>query len=396
MDMKILKGKMKMNNKMKKVVKDIRLKKAVWSGIGILIIIGMSIILIWNSISPTYIGRLGNECLALSANGNRLLLVSYHSNVISPKANEYGNIWENWVWNSQTGEILLQETAIQRLYSISPNGDYIINELNQTIISVSTKDIVGNYDGEFKSWSRNDDYFTTIKGKDILVWNTDNFSVDVCLTDGKDSRVLLSPDGSLILLYNWNTYSITMREIFSENDSVLWQKTVDKFGRFSWSEAGDQLQIIHRQRTENVSRGYRLLILNASDGLEVYNTTLEFSYGSMAMNRIVHTAFELYIFYDEDKATVFFYNLSGLIKKFKLGTDCFQGFDLSYDRKIMAWGQENGIIEIRNATTGMLISTLKTPLYEIERPIPFPPVSYLLVGIVVLALVIRRRKSKNE
>lgn len=195
----------------------------------------------------------------------------------------------------------------------------------------------------------------------------------------------------LILLYNWNTYSITMHEIFSENNSVLWQKTVDKFGRFSWSETGDHLQIIHWQRTKNLSR-YRLLILNASDGLEIYNNTLEFPYGSMASNRIVHTAFDLYIFYDEDKDTIFFYNLSGLIKKFKIGTG-FHGFDLSYDRKIMAWGQGNGIIEIRNATTGVLISTLKTPLYEIEHPIPFPPISYLLIGIVILALIIRRRKS---
>ncbi|GAG64068.1 unnamed protein product, partial [marine sediment metagenome] len=83
-------------------------------------------------------GRLSNENLALSANGNQLLLVSHYPNVISPKADKYGNIWENRVWNSQTGEVLLQETAIQRLYSsISPDGDYIINELNQTIISVS-------------------------------------------------------------------------------------------------------------------------------------------------------------------------------------------------------------------------------------------------------------------
>ncbi|GAG78231.1 unnamed protein product [marine sediment metagenome] len=138
------------------------------------------------------------------------------------------------------------------------------------------------------------------------------------------------------------------------------------------------------------------MILNASDGLEIYNTTLEFSYGSMASNRIIHTAFGIYIFYDQDNDAIFFYNLSGLIKKFNLGIDWFHGFDLSYDRKIMAWGQENGIIEIRNATTGALINTLKTELYEIERPIPFPPISYLLVGIVILALIIRRRKIKRD
>lgn len=72
----------------------------------------------------------------------------------------------------------------------------------------------------------------------------------------------------------------------------------------------------------------------------------------------------------------------------------FRNFDLSYDESIMAIGAK-GIIEIRNATTGSLINTLKTPVYEIKRPIPGFEIIILIGAIALVIFWKRKRRGSN-
>lgn len=72
----------------------------------------------------------------------------------------------------------------------------------------------------------------------------------------------------------------------------------------------------------------------------------------------------------------------------------FQNFDLSYDESIVAIGSK-GIIEIRNATTGSLINTLKTPVYEIKRSIPGFEIIIIIGAIALVIFWKRRRRDSN-
>jgi len=364
----------------------------------VLLIIILPMILSWHLLFATQQDRLNIEHLELSSDGTRLLLYSKDHYIISPKADQDGKLCDNYIWDTQTGEILLHETAKSRIYfRISPDGNYIINEQNKTIISVSTGEIVGRYHGDFQSWSRDGKYFATtsfyhslIRYNDFFIWNMSNFSVCTSFEGINHNYVELSPDGAWLVLYDEKNL-IKMYKTFSENTSVLWNKTNVRYGSVAWSENGDQLQIIYYKPFGNISEEYQLLIINVSDGQELYNTSFEVSLGKGAENKIVHKAFGLYVFYDADKDKLLFYNLSGLMKQYKI--DDLRKFDLSYDRSVMAWGRQNGVVEIRNGTSGKLIRTLKTPLYEFEKGTPGFEIVTLIIAIVFLLLWKRRKSS---
>jgi len=343
-------------------------------------------------LSPTYSGRLNIESLMLSSDSNKLLVNSYGYHIISEDIDIDDTLWENFIWNTQTGEVLLHEKSNQsNKYRISPDGKYILNEYGSTIASVASGDIVDSYEGKFHCWSQNGEYFATTKNDDVYVWNMNNFSNIAFLKGIKYNKVTMSPNGSRLVM-NGNGSNIYMHEVFSENTTPIWQKTIDKYAQFAWSESGEKLQIIHYIPTENVSMGYRLLILNVSDGKELYNTSFELSVGSMAENKIMHIAFELYVYYDAEKDILFFYNLSDVTKQYKIKG--LWKFDLSYDKSIMVWGRSNGFIEIRNASTGALIRTFKTPTYEFAS-IPGFEIITVIFATTIVFLFNRNRLKKN-
>lgn len=353
----------------------------------LVLIILLPVILIQDMLSPTYSGRLQIERLMLSSNGTKLFLSSCDGIAISPEVDRYVTIWDNYIFSTKTGEILMHEKSYKSIYScISPGGNYIVNDLNQTIISVSTGEIIGKYEDNFRSWSQNENYFTTVTDNSIIVWNISNFSIISFLKGGCYNNVVMSPNGSLIMISGGSNNLIKMQEVFSELDSVIWQKNVGKYADIVWSETGNQLQIIYYKSTENDSKRYQLLILNVSNGQELYNTSFE-----LTGKRIVLTAFDLYILYDGGKDKLLFYNSSVLMKEYKIKD--LEEFDLSYDRSIMAWGYKNGIVEIRNASSGKLIRTIKTPIYEIVKPTPGFEIVAVLVAIVFV--LFWKRKNSN-
>jgi len=346
--------------------------------------------------SPTYQGRQPIEYLSLSSDGSRLLSISGDHNIVGNKP-----IYDYIVWDTSSGEILWNETlmGVSQPILLSPNGKYLIKPENHSIYSINGE-IIAEYTGQYLGWS--DDRFFTEENSSIYVWDAINFTKIKTITfEGSENIISISPS-MFAAIREKETPIISIIDISSENATYLWNMTLNriktpswaKTPSLSWSKNGNRIQIIQfiTSQESYKSQEYRLTIWNASDGKILYNTSFDFYRGKVGCNSLLYRTFGNYIIFDYDESLLKLYSLSGLEKTF----DCsrLECFDWSYDKKIMAFGYE-GIIEIRNATTWVLISTLKTPLYEyeIKGPIPFPSISYLLVGIVILALIIRRRKS---
>jgi len=377
--------------------------------LAILLII-LPVYLIWPSISPTYMDRQPIQQFHLSSNGTRLLSISGGMPLVPIKKYSLNYVFDYIIWNTTSGNIIWNRT-LSNYYSaktfsyyydakISPDGRYFINIENNTIASIESGETVAHFSGTYYDWTENGKYFVTVEDKQIYIWNATNFTkIKTIPINETIRRIALFPDESKLIveIHKQTQNSLQIIDVLSGNLTYLYNysgNTGYNIQYLTLSKDENKLQMIKYESISHTSSdyfdNYILIIWNISDKNILYNHTFK---NKMDQNELTGAGFGKYIIFDSKKSQLIFYNLTGVETVVNTNQNFLQNFDLSYDESIMAIGSK-GIIEVRNATTGLLINTLKTPVYEIERPIPGFEIIIVLGAIASILVFIRLRRKK--
>lgn len=336
----------------------------------------------------TYQGRRPIWHLSLSDDGSRVLSITEDSFHISPINGNITRGRDLQVWDTRTGELLWSEYpakfskeweydsvhGFQEEAYLSPDGKYIIKK-NSSVYNVSSGEVVANLLGYYKDWTVNNKFIVTAEYNNIHIWDATNFSKIRTISINKSIyevyAAAISPDGNKLCYITRSekgSYIISMVDISSEDIRCLWNRTINNsIGDLSWSNNADSIQMVRRP-TGFVYPDYRVTIFNASNGNVKEKLFFKFEQGKLNL-----------------------YNLSGLKKTFNVDFGYISTLDLSRDGNIIALGSEEGVIEIRNFTTGEPITTLKTPLREIVRPTPGFELIFTICALVLILFWKRKR-----
>jgi hypothetical protein len=377
--------------------------------LAILLII-LPVYTIWPSISPTYMDRQPTIQLHLSSDGTKLLSISGGMPLVPVKKYQLHYVYDYIIWNTTSGKIIWNTTVsnyqnpktyLDYYYAtISPDGRYFINIDNNSLIAIESGETNVYFSGTYYDWTGNGKYFVTMEDQQITIWNAMNFTkIKMIPINGKVGKITLSQDGSKLFveIHTQTQSSLQLIDVLFGNSTSLYNYTGSGWAYnikyLTLSKDGNKLQMIKYESTSNTSShyfdNYLLTIWNISDKKILYNYTFKIEW---SQNILFGAEFGKYITFDSKKSQLIFYNLTGVETAINTNQN-FRNFDLSYDESIMAIGAK-GTIEIRNATTGLLINTLKTPVYEIERPIPGFEIIIVFGAIASVLILIRFRRKK--
>jgi hypothetical protein len=367
------------------------------------LIVVLPIIVGWPMLSPTYTGRQPIRQLHLSFDGSRLVSISGGMHLASEETHDYNQIYDHIIWNTSSGKIIWNETTPDYFDTkISPNGEYSISSMSNSIISVTSGENIINFSGTYYDWSANGNFFVTINENLVNIWNATNFSIMKTIPmHGSVRKIALSPDGSRLAVdvHEQKQNSLLLINVSSENSTAFYnysEYSVYNIQYLSWPKNGDELQMVKYELTSHTSSDYaddyKLIIWNISDKNILYNLSFKYEMGKMAMNKLADVEFGKYVIYDYEKSKLISYNLTGLETVINMNQNFLNNFDLSYDGTLMALGS-NGIIKIINVMTGKTINTLQTPQYEIIRPIPGFELILLIIAMALI-LIWKRKRMK--
>jgi len=342
--------------------------------------------------------------LHLSSDGTRLLSISGGEFLALENSPFQRPVYDYIIWNTISGEIIWNKTTSNYFdATISPDGKYFLNFENKTIISIVSGVTLVPISGTYFDWTVNGKYFVTAQDNQIIIWNATNFTKIKTIPINESIRkIALSPDSSKLAveIHEETQNSLRVIDIHTGNSTYLYnysEYSVFNIQYVSWSNDGKKIQIVKREFTPDnsydLSEHYKLIIWDIPNKYIFYNISFNFDIGKMAMNRLVAAVFGKYIIYDYEKSELIFYNLTDIETVVDTNQNFLTAFDLSSDYSIIAIG-EKGIIEIRNASTGLLNKTLHTPVYEIERPIPGFESAIFFFAIALILFWKHRNKSK--
>lgn len=344
------------------------------------------------SMTPTYQGNLSIYEMSFSTNGSRLLIYSEGQHIIT--SDKYpSTVIDYRLWNTITGDSIWNTTTYKYPYPkiiLSPNGDYLANDNNNSIFSLNSGTYIGNYTGDNFIWVMNGKEFITADKTHLFIWDIKNFTVVGSIAFNNANQIVPSFDGSkiAILPQGNNVKTLSVINIKNGNETYLFNTSVNNtLKSIIWSTDGKKLQLVSQN-----SNKYQVLVWDPMNNTLIQNTSFLFKGGN---HSFIHTIlFGGYIVNNFDNHQLIIYNITGTKeysseKKSKQSFE-YHDFCVSYDRKLIAW-QEGGTIEVNNLTTGKLLNTLTLPTYEFKRIIPGFELP-LIVCAALLLLLLKRRK----
>lgn len=326
--------------------------------------------------------------LSLSSDGSKLISVT-DTNNIPQRNNALITGADLQIWDTTTGENILTEFPVfsNSSYSyppnkpiISPNGEYYVLDESWSptrINYTSTGTAATIINGRFVKWLPNERIITmntqySSPQQNYIIWNSTDFTEIINVTTYiiKDiKQISMSPDNSKIVFFSWSDNEISVIDISNKNTIYLWNTSLysleyNLVSHLKWSSDGDTIAFYHYNEQNGKSS---LKILNASDGDILYNMPIDFKFVYRYSNSIISSDCKRYTILDNDNSSLLFYNLSGLEKSVKLEPgikDLAVSLDWSDDGNVIAVGNVDGKIRIRNANTWELINILETPTHE--------------------------------
>jgi hypothetical protein len=345
------------------------------------------------------------EHLYLSSDGNRLLSISGGMSLVSVKNRPNYHRFDYIIWNTTTGKILWN-TSLSNYYhpetilyyqdaTISPDGRYFINIDNNSIISVESGKIT-HFSGTYYYWTVNGKYFITVQGELVIIWDTTNFTkIKTILINETIRKVILTPDKSKLIveLHNQTMNSIQVIDVVTGNSTCIYNYSVDGEYNIQYlilSNDFKKLQMIKYESSSHSINNYLLIIWNITNKKILYNDTFK---TESSKNTLIDAEFGKYIIFNATKSQLIVYNLTSIVTILNVQQKYFS-FSLSYDESIMCIG-DKGVIEIRNSTTGRLLNSLRTPVYEIKRSIPGFEI-VILIGAMALVIFWKRKRRDSK
>jgi hypothetical protein len=313
----------------------------------------------------------------------------------------------NNLYLSPDGKILKCRT-VKVIYNFSKHdNDFVFSELfwytnNGTIIQ--NESLKNKLDDQFFSgriYSKNHLFFIkTNNNYNIIFYNaTDgNFTKELPI-NGRIYHVSISPDSTLLAV-DHETFNLSIIDS-SKGNTSLWNIPSSNLDSFSWSKDGKTIQLL--QWIGNfTTQKYNLTIRNATNGAVLQSYELQTGRAS-----IIASIYGEYVIQDIDKKTLTFYNLSGLERTLHNINSIVVSILWSDDGTTLLIALEDQeVIEIRNASTGNLITSFETPMYASKEPFRLDPFyCYIVIPIValvlfltivtVISIIIQNRRKKH-
>jgi len=364
--------------------------------IGILLIV-IQIGFIWPNVSPTYQRNLRPSYTSFSNDNSRLFVFSEGRHIVSLEPDE--SIYEYYVWDIDTGEVIWNKTTFEYVdLTLSPGGEYLINNYNDSIFSLSLNRYMGNQFGEHIIWAQDGKSFITYNETNISIWETINFTLIHSIIYDNAEKILPSVDGSKIAIIPEGNGIKTLSVInITNNNSVYVFNTSISNNAESviWSEDGSELQIVSRISGIIFGSGgdyvpYNVVVWNITNNTLVQNTSFKHYFGEHGNNGLEEIWFGKYVVSDFDNNQLVVYSFDGK----KEQTYGFLDYERwSYDKELLAYySYIDGNIKILNTTTNKIIRTFALPTYEFKRMIP----GFEIIPVVcAVALVLFWKRKMN-
>jgi hypothetical protein len=376
------------------------------------ILIGIVILLICAGLSgcfqTTQSKREKIDALTLSSDGKTLLCITSEQ-TYNKTAGSFNYSLYRFIWYSYNGTLIQNKQLKNGYYyqfsQISPNGLYCVNDANKTILSVYNGSVIAHYFGKYQKWAENNEFFiTTDNGRMIYFWNVTNFTmIKTISVNNRIFSASISPNGTLLAIEDKDNVSIID---ITNGNSTLWMMPIKYLHSYSWSKDEKTIQIIERDNTQ--PSGYNLRIRNSTDGKVISSISSTFNNGQHTYSQWIFSTYGQYVVYDLQNSTLRFFTLEGLQRLVNHTGSEFSRVLWSSDKSTMTiYELDEGTIEILNASTGDIIHTLETPIYEYNDP-PYPNVNYfiyilsvlvILIFIIIIVIIIaiwHQRKNRNN
>ncbi len=367
--------------------------------LGILLVL-IQIGIIWPNVSPTYESHLYPDGISFSNDNSRLFAYCQGDGQLIVSLEPYEYICELYVWDINTGEVIWNKTTSEYInMKLSPDGNYLINNYNNSIFSISLNKYVEQDFGDHITWAQDGKSYITYNDTNIFIWETINFSLINSVTYNNAEKIIPSFDGSKIVIIpdGEGTKTLSVINIANNNSIYIFNTSVtDRSESIIWSEDGNEIQIVSRIPGWHSDSGqhyisYDVFVWNITNNILIQNTSFNHYFGEHGNNGILDIWFGEYVVRDFDQHHIIVYNFDGE----KIQTyEYYQSPVYSYDKKLVAYCSD-GNIKILNTATGKIIRTFSLPTYEFERMIPGFEVIILMAAIGFILFFKQRKKFKK-
>ncbi len=374
--------------------------------------------------------RTDRECitaLSFSTDGNKLLLTTgdcYSKRLYIEKDGKkmYSGVLQ--IWDIEERKKIHEEFPGEDIlfgYTLSPCGRYYVVE--NTIYNSTTGEIVTEIEGEILDWSEDGKYLVA-KDPEVYVssfgWTSKilflqipNFSIakEIEIPEihpERGDKFKLSPGENFLSL--WYNEERQLMVFSIEENTSLWKKSLGIEGEnlwIHWSTDEKLLQIIKRKGSlENTS--YNVIVINATDGKEIQNISLyddlikdekkTYLLGA-TFGRLYFCTSKSYLekglFFNRwvCKRYILIYNLTGLKQIINITGTATR---ISLSKGLIAVGYDNGIVDIFNESTGKLIFSIKTPVYNYKVRIPAPGIPFIIIVILLVYIIKKKWRSYGD
>ena len=359
---------------------------------------------IWPSISPTYQGSLHVNQLSFSKNNERVFVRAEGSNIMTA-APYPGFLTMYQVWDLSSGTLVWNITNPHNIeMALSPNGDLINNENNRTIYSLGTGTYLMIYDGDSLGWMMNDSRFITANETQLHVWDAVNKTILNTIAYPSAGQMIPSYDGSKIVIVP-KGHEATMLSVIdvasegaSKNTWYHFNTSIYRMSmKISWSSDGTKLQLAYpmpgTMNDHNYS-WYRVLVWDVTTTLLIQNTSFSYYYGEHGNNGLLQTWFGEYAIRDDDHDQIIIYNIATGETEHIFRFDKNLGAAaLSPDKNLIA-AVSDGIIEVKNTSTGITVQRLILPFYEMKRIIPGFESVFVFCAVALFVILRYKRRKK--
>ena len=353
--------------------------------------------------------------LVLSLDGTKLISIEGDYN------NHKGGSTEKTdyqIWNASSGEIIIKDIGSYYIpTSLSPGGNLMVTgswirgsiSLSQgKIFNVTSGEKLANFSDFFIKWSKDGRYFLTSfmdwneLRHNITLWDSNTFTKISTVSINRYEYLYtysfyspwfaLSPAANKVVCIN-GLYGDLITVFNLSNGTCQWDKNIlqDEYRRpiseIEWTN-NDEIKVFYY-----LKNNLTLISWNASAGELLPEQRFDELSG---MDKVLFSSNgETYAGCDYETNSVKIFNISGIQNTIQFDSYNSTEFVWSSEGNIVVMGNNSGIIEIRNVSTGILIHKLETPMREISYTIPFPSIAYLFLIVIVLILF-RKQKDRKK
>jgi WD40 repeat protein len=345
--------------------------------------------------------------LIISEDGTKLISVTEDHGIDAMIEGDTG-MPDYQVWNISSGNIILKKSASYDVpVSFSPDGKYFvkgswihgpISLSTGEILEVSSGDKITDFSDTFIVWSEDGRFFFTAyidelsRYHNLTMWDAKTFTkVTTVPINRSECHIAVSPDATkFVCRTGWGQNSLTAFNMVGGNGTYLWNKNIIKYqnslpvSEIQWAKI-DEIEGFYV-----IDHNLTLVIWNASNGELSSKTQID------NLSRFDGVLFskngENYLGFNRDNSSVKLFNVSSIGNTIQFDSRNSTVFAWSSEGNIIAMGNQSGIIEIRNASTGAVIHMLMTPLRRAFYPVPTPSIAYFFISIIAVVFLLNRSK----